>query len=145
MDPPKPQPSRWERRRRSWYRGAARTRIQENSWYAIAFLALPGFFLVISGFRELDQPIGWLSLAGGALALASLWGLWTGREWARWIGGLVCLGLGLLGLVSVLWRASDWGFLLLKTVIWLEIAVFLLRPATRHLFHQARTGQPPPA
>lgn len=134
--------STWSKKRSAWYRDAARSHIFEVSVWVMGLLAFGAAGLAVLSFGHLDTPAGWAGLAGAAVLLAAARGLYTGRAWARWVGGGVALVMAVGQAVNIAsgphTSAVGWVLDLVFPALWGLIAFELLRLSTRATFEQAR-------
>ena len=139
--------SLWEKKRSDWYRDAARTEIAEETSYFSFLFAFGSLALLAHGLSQFSQPEGWAALAGAVALIVSWRGLRTGKEWARWLAGLISIAFGLGLLARVLFVTDGAGLLLLGwdgafAVLWSGTAYYLLGPGGRERFERARVGVP---
>lgn len=140
------QQSLWQRKRTTWYREAARTKILEEAVWLLGLFAMASIGLFYYGFTHSDTTGGRLALVGSALCLVTFVGLRRGQQWSRFIGGAVAAVLATLPVFGILnpteISISQWFWGIGYGVMWGMTAYFLLGPRSRALFEQARTGEP---
>jgi hypothetical protein len=136
--------SLWDRKRAEWHRDAARTRIGQAASWLLWVFGLTALVLASYAFSHLAMPMGWVAMALVLGCLATLQGLRTGKEWARWVGGTVAAALFGIQLVGLALSTTEallslrGGASGLLTVVWGSIALRLLGPGGRELFATAR-------
>ncbi|MEM6673709.1 MAG: hypothetical protein AAF726_12760 [Planctomycetota bacterium] len=143
---PIPRQSVWERKRAAWYRDAARSDVQESAGALPFFLGLGAAAAFGSAWDVRAQPIALIWCAVGVIAVALMWGLLTGREWARRVGGTfaaVVALLSLLGLAVALVRGEAGGLARVGwhgviIFAWIGIAFELLGAESARRLHRAR-------
>ena len=91
----------------------------------------------------MSAPLGWAALGAAAACLVVFWGLRAGREWARWVGGVLAALLALSNFVGLFfahdWTWYQWVWALLLPLLWASVAWSLLKASARPLFARARS------
>ncbi len=149
MQPPKPKrQSLWDRKRSAWYKDAARTEIAEHSALLLWVFGMSAVVLIGNGLSFLGQPWAWFSLVTGVLCAGTVWGLYSCKNWARWVGGGAAAVLALVLFASLLGAVTGGhtvgvrmgAILAVMMGIWGSSAYHLLGPGSRKLFQRARSG-----
>ena len=80
----------------------------------------------------------WFNFAAGFAYLAAAWGIWTERNWARWIAVtiavatfLVAVGFGIVVTSGQEFEMRTIGALGFRFLVWAGIAVWLIRSTRR--------------
>lgn len=138
--------SLWSRKRTAWHRDAASSRLRETVGWLPLFLVALALLSLFVGVKNRDSLLGWTALAAAPACLLLVWGMLTGRGWARLVAGGLALLLAVTnaaGLVVQFARGEQPGVLsivwiCLLSVAWASLGVGLLSREGRERFYAVK-------
>ena len=110
-------------------------------WIAVPFGAV-GILFLVHGVAHLRSWEGWNAMVTGLASVITAVGLFTYREWARWLGAFVFAIATAADLFLLVEGRVEYGLEEVLVMLWrLSLIFFLVSPSTGRLFARAR-GRP---